>query len=115
MGIQPVVNLTMEGKKIMNVKAGKKVDFSAIVEVPKNTGKIVSAEWDFEGDGSFPIVEKSIQFDQSKGIAIVKASYTFKKAGTYFPTVRVASQREGNLNTPFTRIQNLDRVRIIVE
>lgn len=35
--------------------------------------------------------------------------------GTYFTTVRVISQREGDADTPYTRIQNLDRVWVVVE
>ena len=31
------------------------------------------------------------------------------------PTLRVASQRQGDAKTLYTRIQNLDRVRVVVE
>ena len=31
----------------------------------------------------------------------LKTTYVFSKPGTYFPTLRVASQREGDLETPF--------------
>lgn len=113
-GIQPVVHLTLNGKKRMDIKAGKKVAFTAVVEVPPHTGKIVSAEWDFEGDGTFDIVEKTIVFDEKDHRATVKAKFKFNKAGTYFPTLRVTSQRAGDAKTPFARIQNLDRVRVVV-
>ena len=39
----------------------------------------------------------------------------FDRPGTYFPVLRVSSQREGNAETPFTRVQNLGRVRVVVE
>ena len=42
-------------------------------------------------------------------------TYTFKKAGMYFPTLSVASQRDGDAKTPFARIQNLDRVSVVVK
>jgi hypothetical protein len=114
-GIQPVVNLTVNAAKKVQTKTNKNVNFIAVVELPKNTGRVVSAEWDFEGDGTFPINQKQISFDEKNGIATLKMSYKFSKTGTYFPTVRIASQRNGDAKTAFTRIQNLDRVRVIVE
>lgn len=114
-GIQPVVNLTINGEKRAEIKAGKKVTFTGIIEVPPHTGKVVSAEWDFEGAGTFEVKEKTIAFDEKTSRATVTSTFTFKKTGTYFPTLRVASQREGDTNTVFARIQNLDRVRVVVK
>lgn len=113
-GVQPVVNLTINGKKRVDIKAGKKVNFSAVVELPADTGKIVSAEWDFEGAGTFPIQQKGLTFDKKTGHTTLKMTYKFIKSGTFFPTLRVASQRDGDSKTPFARIQNLDRVRVVV-
>jgi hypothetical protein len=45
----------------------------------------------------------------------LKASYSFAKPGTYFPTLRVASERKGDSASPYARIQNLGRVRVVVE
>ncbi|HEX8675658.1 MAG TPA: hypothetical protein VF700_00470 [Segetibacter sp.] len=47
--------------------------------------------------------------------ATLKTTYTFTKPGTYFPILRVTSQREGDTKTPYTCIQNLDRVRVVVQ
>jgi hypothetical protein len=44
----------------------------------------------------------------------VKAKYAFTKPGTYFPALRAMSQRAGNANSPYTKIPNLGRVRVIV-
>ena len=38
----------------------------------------------------------------------------YDKPGTYFATVRIATNRKGE-NDPFTQVLNLDRARIIVE
>ncbi|WP_205319154.1 PKD domain-containing protein [Runella rosea] len=114
-GIQPVVNLTINGEKKANTKAGQTASFEAVVEVPLHTGKIVAAEWDFEGKDSFPIKSEKIVFDEKTGRATLKMTYKFTKSGTYFPTLRVASQRNGDAKTPFARIPNLDRVRVVVE
>jgi hypothetical protein len=114
-GIQPVVNLTAKGMKKTTVKMSQKVEMMAVVEVPPHMGKIVSAEWDFEGAGTFPVKQKDIVFDEKTGRATLKMTHQFSKSGTYFPTLRVASQREGDAQTPFARIQNLDRVRVVVK
>lgn len=47
--------------------------------------------------------------------AIVKASHTFTKPGTYFPVLRATSQRKGDQQTAFARVQNLGRVRVVVK
>jgi hypothetical protein len=114
-GIQPIVTLKVNGAKRADVKAGQTVTFAAVVEVPPHTGKVVAAEWDLEGAGTFPISQKAISFDKKSGHFSLKTTYTFSKSGTYFPTLRIASQREGNSKTPYTRIQNLDRVRVVVK
>lgn len=111
-GIQPTIDLTVNGLEKAIIKAGEEVSFSALVITPENAGKIVSAEWDFEGEGSFSYKEK---IDVAKESIELKATHTFSKPGTYFVTLRVASQREGNLETPFTLIRNLDRVRLVVQ
>lgn len=114
-GIQPVVNLTVTANKKAETKIGKSLSFEATIKVPKGTGKIVSAEWDFEGQGTYPIKTKDLVYDEEKDLTTLKMTYKFTKAGTYFPTLRVASQRDGDAQTPFARIQNLDRVRVIVK
>jgi hypothetical protein len=114
-GIQPVVDLKVNGSKRADIVSGQKVTFTAQIEVPQNTGKIVSAEWDFEGAGTFPVAGKFIPTDKTGSLGTIEKTYTFSKPGTYFPTLRVASQRQGDAKTPFTRIQNLDRVRVVVK
>ncbi len=111
-GIQPVVALTANGGKRAEVTVGQAVNFSALVEVPPHTGTIVAADWDFEGAGTYPVAGQLS--DASSSHVVVKTSYSFSKPGTYFPALRVASQRQGDANTPYARIQNLDRVRVVV-
>jgi PKD repeat protein len=74
----------------------------------------VSAEWDFEGYGKFSVkgIVKSVNSTGSS--VMLNTTYTFKKAGTYFVTLRGISQRKAN-DTPFARIQNLERVRVVVK
>jgi hypothetical protein len=128
-GIQPVVTVKANGGKRADVKVGQQVTFTAEVEVPRNTGKVVVAAWHFEGipddlskrqgwtfekSGTFPVRGKIMPSGKSVSRVTLKATYTFSKPGTYFPTLRVASQRAGDSRTPFTRVQNLDRVRVVV-
>lgn len=113
-GIQPVINVKVNGAERVDIKTGQPVIFTAVVEVPPNSGKVVAAEWDFEGSGTFPVSEKLISSDKTSSHLTLKTNYSFSKPGTYFPTLRVASQREGDKKTPFARIQNLGRVRVVV-
>jgi hypothetical protein len=50
-GYQPIVKLTVRGGVRTDAAVGKPVTFSAVVELPPGTGKIVAADWDFEGTG----------------------------------------------------------------
>jgi len=110
-GIQPVVVLKANGSDKATVKAGQPVTFNAVIETPAHTGKIVTAQWDFEGAGTFNVAEI---FSPAATIKL-KRTYSFSKPGTYFVTLRTASQRDGDAHTPYTRIQNLERIRVVVK
>jgi hypothetical protein len=113
-GIQPVVTLKANGSQCVEVSVGDNVHFLAEVEVPHNTGKLTAAEWSFEGDINYPIKGNFTNINDDYTIATVEADYVFSKPGTYFPVVRVKSNREGDLNNIFTQVKNLCRVRVIV-
>jgi hypothetical protein len=44
-GIQPVVTVTANGAARAEVAVGKPVKFAAVIEVPPNTGEVVTAQW----------------------------------------------------------------------
>jgi len=111
-GIQASVQLSVAGKKKMQVKKGQTFLLTANTQLPPNAGKIVSVEWDLDGTGKFAIKEKNVS-SSKKGI--FQLSHAFKTSGVYFPTVRIATQQKGDTTTPFARIFNLDRVRVIVQ
>jgi hypothetical protein len=113
-GVQPVVTLTVNGGARIDVAVGKPVAFSGVIEVPPNTGKVVRAEWDFEGAGDYPVVGRIEPTDSSGTRATVKATYSFSKPGTYFVALRAASQRRSD-STVYAQIENLARVRVVVE
>jgi len=112
-GLQPVPKLLAEHQRAVIMNVGDKVSFTLNVEVPENTGEIVKVEWDFENKGLF----KTGKFKRTENANVyyAESKHRFFKKGTYFTTVRVISQRNGEKKTPFTLIQNLDRVRVIVK
>jgi len=111
-GIQPVVHLRVNGGERAEVVAGEAVTFTAEIDVPPAPGSVVSAKWDFEGEGTYP--DAAELGDPTSETVRVTATHAFSKPGTYFPAIRVASQREGDPSTPFARSQNLSRVRVVV-
>ena len=109
-GLQPVVSLTADGGARTDVPVGAEVTFRATAAVPDGTGAMVTFEWDVDGAGDFPVRD-----DVGAGErAIVEHRHSFAQPGTYFPTVRVAAHRDGDGTTPYARIQNLARVRVVV-
>lgn len=112
-GIQPVVTLTANGGKRADVAAGQPVTLTATIETPPHTGSVVAADWDLDGTGGFATPGEIVSAGAGK--ATVTLTHSFAKPGTYFPVLRAASQRDGDARTPFARIQNLDRVRVVVK
>jgi len=110
-GIQPVVKLTVNGAVRANITSGGSVNLSASIQVPPGTGEIVSVEWDFLGNGGFVDAEFDVLPD---GSCEVNASYTYNTEGTYFPQVRVASNRNGETVKTFARAYNHGRARVVV-
>lgn len=110
-GIQPVVHLYVEGQKCAKVNVGETVVFTAEIQTPDGSGVVEKVCWDFEAADIF--TEEGIvttENDGQKARAVV--GHVFKKAGTYFPVVKVASNKTpGDM---FTKVMNQDRVRIIV-
>ena len=64
------------------------------------------------GTGDYPVTEK---IGKPEPAMKLEKTYTFSEPGTYFPVLRVVSQREGDPDTPYARVQNLARVRVVVE
>ncbi|MET0489916.1 MAG: hypothetical protein ABW143_06765, partial [Acidimicrobiales bacterium] len=82
----------------------------ATAAVPEGTGAMVTVEWDVDGAAEFPVREAVVAGER----AVVEHRHSFAEPGTYFPTVRVAAHRDGDGTTPYARIQNLARVRVVV-
>jgi hypothetical protein len=110
-GPQPVVELRVGGRERIEVMAGEPVDFSALVAVPPGAGDLVQLEWDFRGVGDFPVKEPA---DRRGRHLLLRKRHTFTEPGTYFTVLRATVQREGDAASPYARIQNIDRVRVVV-
>jgi hypothetical protein len=55
------------------------------------------------------------RLDAPDTLVRLEATYIYSKPGTYFPVLRATSQRKGNASTPYARVQNIGRVRVVVE
>ena len=110
-GIQLVVHLSANGRERVDVGVGTPVTFTAVIEAPVKADKVVGAEWDFEGRGDYPVVKP---LPDLKSTVTLKVTHAFSQPGTYFPVLRATSQREGDAKTPWTRVQNLGRARVVV-
>jgi len=111
-GIQPVINIITGNSERIEVKAGEAVDFVGTVSAPPGVGGVVSAAWDFEGEGTF-----AVRSEVKAGVAnaTVSASHTFEEPGTYFVVLKGASQRDGDAKTPYAVLENIDRLRVVVK
>ena len=130
-GIQAIPTLKANGEKCAHVKAGECVRFTVDAEVPENAGDVTEILFSSR-EKAVDNPDGSYQSQMSRGDNIWESRLTFAKGvrgtihtahaetvasydqpGTYFATVRIASNRKGE-NDPFTQVLNLDRVRIIV-
>ncbi|MEX0665407.1 MAG: PKD domain-containing protein [Acidimicrobiia bacterium] len=119
-GVQPVVTLTVTeiGKRRASeseraeIGVDQKVTFTVEAEAPPGAGKIVGIEWDFEGVGKYPTRTEIRRIGRRIELT---ATFTYTKAGTYFPAVRVTSERDGDPKARYRLVQNLGRMRVVVQ
>jgi hypothetical protein len=74
---------------------------------------VVAADWDFDGTGTYPTPEALKDTRAAK--VTVSASHSYTQPGTYVAAVRATSHRHGDSKTPYERVQNLGRVRVVVK
>jgi hypothetical protein len=114
-GLQPVVELRVNGDKYAEVTVGEPVYFTAKIDVPTDTGKLTSAEWSFEGETDYLVKTGFTNINEDGTVATIKTEYSFSQPGTYFPVVRVKSNRYGDVSDIFTQVKNLSRVKVVVK
>ncbi|MFJ7005183.1 Tat pathway signal sequence domain protein [Pseudomonas putida] len=110
-GIQADVDLTMAGKKVVQVRSGEPVTLTGTITLPANVGKVVAVEWSATSEGPF---ERSSLKQIPDGDFQVRNVVRYTTPGTYYPVLRVTTQRQGDAQTPFALVRNLDRLRVVV-
>ena len=111
-GIQPVVDLTVNGGERADIQVDEAVNFDGLMTMPPSAGRIVFAEWQFEGPESAR--QEAELFRDSAGTLAVRGTHAFEKPGTYFPRLIAYSEREGETDEIVTQIENWDSVRVVV-
>lgn len=114
-GVQPMVSLFANGKESVKVSAGEPVEFTAVIKMCQGAGELELAEFSFEGEQDFLYTAERVKCWKEEEIscAEVKVVHVFTKQGTYFPTVRVVSNRRKN--DCYTKLKNLCRARVAVK
>jgi hypothetical protein len=110
-GLQPVMNLTVNGSQRAVVGLNQPVSLAAKLEMPPATGQIVQYGWTIAGTADPMIVVAKPQ-----PLVEVNRSVTFDKPGSYLIRLTVNGQRDGLLNpTNQTLMQNFKEVRVLVQ
>lgn len=104
-GIQNVCRISSRGKRKVYATAGESVPFDVQAEIPAGCGTLTKTEWSFEGEKDFPV----------KTGTCLHAEHRFPKAGKYTVAVRTYNERNGDPETKFTQIWNIDRMSVIVK
>jgi hypothetical protein len=111
-GIQAVVAVTANGGQRAEVKVGEPVTLELQATVPAGAGTIVSADWDFDGQGQFPFHHTGI--DGTAASVTFSTTHTYARPGVYFVTGRVHSHRDGDVKATSRCIPNLAQARVVV-
>lgn len=111
-GVQPVVSVTADGGSLATVAAGSPVTLAVHAEAPAAGGAIVSVQWDFDGTGTYPYSDPTV--DGSAASVTLTTTHAYTVPGTYFATALVASHRDGDVNAEHRRLQNLASARVVV-
>ncbi len=109
-GVQPVVSLTVDGAARADVAVGTEVTLRAAAAVPPGTGAIVAVQWDLDGSGRFAVHDA---IEPAPAIEVERRC-TYGAAGTSFPVVRVIAHRHADAESPYARLQNVARARVVV-
>lgn len=113
-GIQPSIQFWVNGGERADVKQGETVKMTAKIELPENTGELISAKFDFDNSGDFSNIATLNFTDKTHTKATVEMEYTYMEKGTHFPVLLIVSGRYGEKTNQHARPVNLARVRVVV-
>jgi hypothetical protein len=109
-GLQPVMDLTVNGGTRATVGVNQPVNLAAAIEMPPRTGPIVQYNWSVDGTAEAPTNLATPQQQLN-----LTRSMTFDKPGTYVVRLTVNGQRDGLVNPPNrTLVRNYKDVRVVV-
>lgn len=114
LGVQPVISLTADGALTpgrVETHVGDVVTFRGTIAAPPGSGKVIEAAWDFDGAGAFDTPSTIVGREP---VAAVSQTHRFERPGVYFVALRGIVQRDGDRTTPYARISNLERIRVVV-
>jgi hypothetical protein len=111
-GIQPVVLVTANGASLADVAVGEDVTVSVHAEVPPGAGTVVSLDWDFDGEGTYPL--RDDRPDGKLSTIDLSTTHSYDRPGTYYVTALVRSHREGDLDDTTRHVPNLAQARVVV-
>jgi hypothetical protein len=118
-GVQPAIALTADGVDTaigsagtIRIRTGQAITLHGTATMPPDAGTVVAAQWSAAGTGDFAAAALA------RGAAnqwTTTTTVRYEHPGTYYPVLRVSAQREANLGDPFAHVDNLARVRVVVE
>lgn len=113
--IQPVVHLTIDGRKRICVHPGDTVSLQGQVQTTNASGQLVELGWSFEGEQTYKVIDSPLCIVTEDEIttATTVVSHTYHKPGVYFATLHAISSRDPE--DEYIKLRNLDRVRVIVK
>jgi hypothetical protein len=110
-GLQPVMNLTVNGGTRAAASVGQPVNLAARLEMPPKGGEIVQYFWTVDGKDDAPVVVAKPQ-----PLVEVARTLSFDKPGTYVVRLTVNGQRDGLVNPPDqTLMRNFQDVQVVVQ
>jgi len=113
-GMQPTVRAYANGKEAIEAKVGEEISFETDIEFAfEGVGKVTKVAWDFDSSNDWSEGSMFEILDATHAKSIEK--HCFNKEGTYYPCVKVSSNRQGDAEDIYTQTKNLARVRVIVK
>jgi hypothetical protein len=109
-GVQPTVSLTVDSSDRAEIGPGQGARFRVDAVAADLGGTIIEVQWDFDDSGEF---KERDQVQPAKAVA-VERTRSFTESGTHFVTAKVVAQQDGDAESPFARLENLARVRVVI-
>jgi hypothetical protein len=109
-GLQPVMNLSVNGDQRAVVSVGQPVNLAARLEMPPGGGEIVQYHWTVAGTD-----DAAVLVTDPKPLVEVARTLSFEQPGTYVVRLTVRGQRDGLVKPANqTLMRNFREVQVVV-